>query len=310
MKAALALFTVTLLACDSGTTTDDGGVDDGGMDDAGADAGPIVYPSSINVGFDVINLHPAAAKALTRNGLTMPDVNGFTIFLKPLVQATGGTAVLGPGSSQTINVLGVNFTNVNTTTAVYGLVASIEQTEPDTGFPTCAQVHSAADGGPTADAGTGAIQDWFIPVYQQVGPFGRPTGDLVHQAAYLVPASYISLLDCAAGRAPGSLLNLHGALLTYASGQAEGKGGSLGSIAMSDPNSDAFVYYSDDYSYSASTTLSGSQPNGVSTLVGVPANGIVTISATDESPGSAVSFAPQTAWGPVRGLSMVFFSPQ
>jgi hypothetical protein len=99
-------------------------------------------------------------------------------------------------------------------------------------------------------------------------------------------------------------------VLTYASGQAQGKGGALGSIAMSDPNTDAFVYYADDYSYSASTTQSGSNPNGVSTLVGVPANGIVTISATDESPGSAVVFAPQTAWATVRGLSLVFFSPQ
>jgi len=48
----------------------------------------------------------------------------------------------------------------------------------------------------------------------------------------------------------------------------------------------------------------------VSSLSGITPNGIVTISATDESPGSAATFAPQTAWAPSTGLSLVFFSPE
>jgi hypothetical protein len=273
------------------------------------DGGPIMYPSTVNVGFDSVNVHPAAASALRDKALTIPDVTNFPLVLQPLVGAVDGGARLGPGQQMPISVLGVNFTNFDSSTAVYGLVASIEESEPATGFPTCAQVHSAADGGPTADAGTGAIVDWFVPVFQQVGPFSRPTGDLVHQAAYAVPASYVSLLDCAAGRAPGSLLDMHGAILTYSSVQPGGKGLAVGSISMSDPAGDHFVYYSDDYSQSGSSNFTGSHPNGVSSMVGAPSNGIVTISATDNS-SSPATYSPQTAWAPADGLSLVFFSPQ
>jgi hypothetical protein len=312
MKTFLPLLAAALLGCGNSNSGADGGGQDGGpcgTGPQGQDSGPVNYPNSINVAFHNINVHPAAAAALRDKNLTIPDVNGLDLFLRPLVGASDGGGALGPGVHATINVQAVTFTGVDTSTAIYGLVASIQQAQPATGFPTCQQVHSVADGGPTADAGSGAIVDWFVPVFQSAGSFSRPTGDLVNLAAYAVPASYISLLDCAAGQAPGTLLNMQGAILIYASVQPGGSGSAIGSISLSDGALDPFNYYADDYGHRATASLSGLRPNGVSTLVGVTGNGIVIIDAADPA-SCSTAFAPQSAWATKAGLFLVFFSPQ
>jgi hypothetical protein len=123
--------------------------------------------------------------------------------------------------------------------------------------------------------------------------------------AFALPASYVAILDCAAGLAPNSATDLlnGGAALLYASASAAGGGAPLSGVTFS-YGSGSFLYYPPGYAAASATVNGPTSANGVNTFTGVTT--LATVNATDTA-GDKLSSRDLST--PAGSIYQVFYAP-
>ncbi|HUB05630.1 MAG TPA: hypothetical protein VMB50_01445 [Myxococcales bacterium] len=281
----------------SGTGTT-GGAGTGGASTTGGSGG-------LSVTLETVGVHPAALAALAglSKPLTPPSLaSGYTLLLEG-VSVSGFTAqitVLGEIPLDATNDQGpITFSNVDVSGGVasLGLLSAIvSDADIDAGFPapttwpSCDQLYGTADAG---------FQDSFVVSACQVH-FGTPTASITDGVAFAMPASYVALLDCAAGYIPGSLFD-NGVALLYASANAAALGNPLAGVTFS--GTGTILYYPAGYTFDTASTTSPTSSAGVATVTGIST--IVTLSAS----GDGDTFKGRDVSTPAGDVYQVFYAP-
>ncbi len=259
---------------------------------------------TIDVTLVSVGVHPAAAAALAALGLTPPALAGsYSVSLQAVSHSQGSpkTTTVGTVALTAANASGpITFSNVNVSggAAALGLISAIAPTVAGgslPAFPTCADVNGTSSTGFT---------DFYVAAGNQVY-FGTPTANVTNGVAFALPASYVTVLDCAAGLLPGSasdLLNAGFALL-YASGSAAAAGNPLSGVTFSS-GSGGLLYYPAGYAAGSATATAPTSANGVATVTGVP--GLATVAASDPAAGQ---FASRDLSTPAGSAYLVFYAP-
>ncbi len=273
---------------------------------SGSSSGGTSAGGGIDVTLAVVGIHPAAVAALAALPVPISPPNldgGYSVVLEG-VQFTGVSAQ--------INVLGVTpltdgndqgpitFSNVDVSGSVanLGLLTAIVSDSlfdgglpPAPTWPSCATLQGSPDGG--------AYVDSFVVSSTEIHA-GAPTASVDGGMAYAMPASYLALLDCAAGQPPGTFLG-EGLALLYASAAPDGLGAPLPGITFAGGGS--LLYYPDGYGAGSATTSAPTGDAGVATVTGV--HGLGTLQAS----GGPGNFSGRSvAMGP-HALFQVFFAP-
>jgi len=250
-----------------------------------------------------VGVHPAALAALQALSLTPPVLAGnYSIELQG-VALVGGAASITTIDTQALTSANVNgpitFCNeqIPAAEASLGLIAAIvapSGTAPAT-LPTCAQVTAGTSGGFT---------DGYVGAASQL-IFGKVTGDINNAAAFALPASYVSILDCAAGFTPGSTsapdLLSQGFALLYASNDGAGGGGPLSGVSFNYTQS-GLIYYPAGYAGGSASASGPTSGNGVATITDI--TGVATVAAT--GPGT---FSARHIGTSANGAYQVFYAP-
>ncbi|MHB1845981.1 MAG: hypothetical protein ACYCWW_14240 [Deltaproteobacteria bacterium] len=322
MKRYLALTAICgfAAACSGGPTGADGGTattggstggsSTGGSTSTGGTTGGTSAGSStggITVTLNPVGLHPAAAAALTAAGLTPPSYVGYTLLVQGVSLGSSGPSLKRLASTviTSANENGpIVFNNVDTTGVSLGLISAfVSPAVLDAGtaiavdWPACA---TGADGGiTTTEADGGAFVDSYVPAGAQLY-FGSNPPANVTGPAYLVPASYLAMLDCAGGQPPGTLLTA-GVALAYASTAVAGGGTAIPGITFNSSSGNELYYRA---GYSTATATGPTSANGVATITAVSSLGTLTAS---DSAGD--TFSHKEIATPGNSAYMVFFSP-
>jgi hypothetical protein len=284
----------------SSSTGTTGGAGTGGASTTGG-----ISDGGLSVTLETVGVHPAALAALAglSKPLTPPSLaSGYTVLLEG-VSVSGLTAritVLGEIPLDATNDQGpITFSNVDVSGGVasLGLLSAIvSDADIDAGFPaptiwpSCDQLYGTADAG---------FQDSFVVSACQVH-FGTPTASITDGVAFAMPASYVALLDCAAGYIPGSLFD-NGVALLYASANAAALGNPLAGVAFS--GTGTILYYPAGYAFGTASTTSPTSSAGVATVTGI--SSIVTISAS----GDGDTFKGRDVSTPAGDVYQVFYAP-
>jgi hypothetical protein len=273
----------------SGGTSTGGG---GGCDGSSQSNGPFITVTLQRTG-----LHPAEVAAMAALGLTPPSPVGEQISIQgialcnlvPTYWTLGSVTITaqnqnGPIVFPHLNVGGVNL----------GVIASYQGVGTVNGVPvqppTCAQLRP--DGGYTDYVAASASEVYV----------GTPTADITVPAAYAISWDYASLLDCAQGFTPGSLLS-NGFVLLYATDAAFTADGGLAGVAFQQvPAAGSIGYYAAGYGAAAAGATSA---NGVATLSGATEQ-LLTVSAS--APGE--TFASHELAAIAQTCYQVYFTPQ
>jgi hypothetical protein len=287
------------------------GGDTGGSSTGGSTGGGTIGGSTggtgggagtINVTLTSVGVHPAALAALAALGLAPPsEASGYSVQLQAL-SLKDGTALLttlGTVPLTAANAAGpITFSNVSVGNGIasLGLLSSIVPAIPpdNASFPSCAQL-DAADGG---------FVDSLVPSTNQLF-FGTPSGDITDGVAFALTASYVSVLDCAAGLVPGTETDLLGSgfALLYASESAGAAGSPLDDVTFSSAAA-TILYYPAGYGLDTAPTSAGpTSANGVATVTGV--TGLATIAAS----GPAGTFSSRDGSTATGSAFLLYFAP-
>jgi hypothetical protein len=325
--AILSLALFALAACSGSTTTNSsstggsgstsatsgsGSSSSSGGSSSVAGCGPETFDGGLNVELVSVGVHPAALAALTAVGLTPPPLAGnYTVILQAVTLKAGNpsTTTVGEIPLTSANATGpVTFDNVSFAGGIasLGVISAVNANPlPDGGFPpepawpTCAQVTPGASG-----TAPGGFTDFYVPAGGQVY-FGTPTADICSGTAFALPASYVAILDCAAGLTPGSAGDLLGGgfSLLYASQSAAAGGSPLAGVTFSN-GSGSFLYYPTGYAAGAATVNGPTSATGIATITGI--TGLGTVQASDPSAGT---FKSRDLATPAGDAYMVFYAP-
>ncbi len=238
----------------------------------------------ITVTLEQTGIHPAEVAALAARGVTPGSIVGQQVAIQGVAICSAGptyttlaTATLtaqnqnGPLVFPNLAVGGVNL----------GLIATYS------GFavpaPTCAQL--------TADGG---YQDMPAPTANEVF-VGIPTADIDVPAAFTITWDYATLLDCAQGQKPGTLLGAGFALLYASAPDFALDGGMAGVTFETAPAVGNLGYYAANYAGKATGQTS---TNGVATFSGADYS-LITVSASatgDTFASHELAALPQTCY--------------
>ncbi|MHB8417777.1 MAG: hypothetical protein ACYDCL_06860 [Myxococcales bacterium] len=273
-RLSLSLFTaLALAACSNGGTSNDGGTDSGIPDAGPVDAGPL------DITLSTVGVHPAAVAALAALNRTPPSLaSGYAVVLQAVTVGGTGAKLTAVGEvplDSTNDTGPITFSNLSFAggIAALGVISAIVPTADGGaaaagGWPTCADLYSGADGG---------FVDYFVTAGAQV-QFGPPTASITNGVAFAIPASYVALLDCAAGLTPGNTgadggagdLLTQGFALAYASQDAAAGGAPLAGITFSGNSSASQLYYPAGYAAGTATASPPTSANGIATVTGNP----------------------------------------
>ncbi|HUB05631.1 MAG TPA: hypothetical protein VMB50_01450 [Myxococcales bacterium] len=292
MKRTILTLTTSVLALafaacsngggsDGGTTTSTGATGSGGSTGAGGSTGGTGGGGSstggagggINITLATIGVAPEAVAALA--ALTPPRTPpslaaGYDVLLQAVTIGGSGAKLTQVGSTvplDSTNDTGpITFSNLSFSggIAALGVISAIVPS-PDggvtgNGFPTCDELYNGTDGG---------FQDYFVTAASQV-KFGTPTADITNAVSFALPASYVALLDCAAGQTPGTFLTGGVALAYMSNGSNPGTGTPVAGVTLSGSITAGLLYY-------PGSSLDGYAAGSASAAAPTGANGVVTI---------------------------------
>ncbi len=309
---------------DGGSSTSGGSTSGGSTSTTGSSSGGSTSGGSssasggITITISPVGVHPAAVAALQTLGLTPPSLaSGYTLLVQGVSLGAGGSAklnVLGSKALDTSNDTGpIVFPNISadSSNATLGVISAIvSDASLDAGaatpidWPACGAsgafaTGSSADGGSyVMDVDGGVFVDSFVPAGNQIVasvPSSNVTGP-----AYAMPASYLALLDCAAGQPPGTFLK-NGLAVAYTSSSQYGQGSALSGVTLQASNG-TVAYF--DSSYKTTNAAGPTSANGVGIVTGVSLLG--SLSATDAA---GDSFKNKEIATPGDSAYQVFFAP-
>ena len=253
---------------------------DGGTGPCG---GPATGPY-ITVTLQQVGVHPAEIAALVARGMTPPSIVGEQVAIQAVAFCSAGpsyTTLAAINLTQQNQTGPLVFPNLAVGGVNLGLIATYSGVAVKP--PTCAQI--APDGG---------YPDMPAPTANEVF-VGIPTTDISVPAAFTISWDYATLLDCAEGLAPGTLLNKGFALL-YATEPGYSLDGGIAGVTFSqNPALAKIGYVAASYSGAASGQTS---LNGVGTFSGDDYS-LITVSASgagDTFLSHELALLPQTCY--------------
>ncbi len=250
----------------------------GGSSSGGSSSGALVGPCGaaptgpyITVTLQQTGIHPAEVAALAARGMTPPTTVGETVSIQgvslcnlvPSYNTLGTITITeqnqnGPLVFPNLAVGGVNLGVI----ASYSGIATINNVPVQP--PACARI--SPDGG-YANYPAGTASEVLV---------GTPTSDITVPAAFTISWDYATLLDCAQGLTPGTLLS-GGFVLLYATEPDFALDAGISGVAFQqNPAAGAIDYYAAGYGAAASGQTSA---NGVATLSGATYQ-LITVAAT------------------------------
>jgi hypothetical protein len=326
-----SLALAALAACSSSptnngttTTSGSGGTSGGsattsqgsGGSSGGSTGGAPACAAGVCVTLTSVGVQPAALAALTALGLTPPDLtSGYHVSLQAVALMGTSPKITGLGDIEltSANQNGpITFTNIfadaGAGVAELGLISAITAdslpdggTPPIPAAPTCAQITAGAGG-----TAPGGFTDWYIPAGAQVY-FGDVTpthASITNGVAFGLPASYVAVLDCAAGLVPGGADFLtQGFALLYASQDAAGAGNPLANVTFTNTQV-TFFYFPAGYAAGSATATPPTSGNGIAVLTG--ASSLATVNAADTA---GDKFNSRDLSSPANEAYQVVFAP-